>query len=358
MKNCPYCGRQIEDEAEFCLYCMTPLVDKKKINPLTPKRHRVEIILLIIFMLLAAGLALFAVFGDKRQDTGAPTESVYTENESGDFGSADSPSTDTQSGDATSSSLASGGADKEPASSAPSPSGGVSSGGIAALFPSSSKPTSTQTPSNPTNTQTSSESTTTSVPTSSDTTTSTPSAVEPSSSKTSSTKPSSSSKPASSAPASSSEFTYREVDGGIEITGGWDSDKHNMNLTIPSYIDGKKVVGIGKYAFNCEYIANLSLPDTLTYIDEGAFQSVEMLGEVKIPASVRRIENQAFMGCRMLLRFYIYSKDIFVHHYALPNPYPYGRDNSLTIIAYANVLEELQVYIDTVWEAYTGVLTE
>ena len=49
MKICPYCGKKLFDEAEFCLYCMTPLIEKKDLTPKSKK-----LVLKIIAMVAAA----------------------------------------------------------------------------------------------------------------------------------------------------------------------------------------------------------------------------------------------------------------------------------------------------------------
>ena len=52
MKTCPNCKADIEDNANFCLYCMTSLNEKAFIA--TPKRRKLWILLAGILILTAA----------------------------------------------------------------------------------------------------------------------------------------------------------------------------------------------------------------------------------------------------------------------------------------------------------------
>ncbi len=57
MKKCHYCGKEIHENASFCLYCMSKLIDtesvpKKKCNTLKPKKFLIISITLIVSLLL------------------------------------------------------------------------------------------------------------------------------------------------------------------------------------------------------------------------------------------------------------------------------------------------------------------
>ena len=74
------------------------------------------------------------------------------------------------------------------------------------------------------------------------------------------------------------------------------------NLTIPSEIDGHTVKGIGSKAFyGNTSLASVTIPDSVTYIDEYAFADCVNLKSVTIPASVQDIDEYAFG--------YIYNED-------------------------------------------------
>ncbi len=75
-------------------------------------------------------------------------------------------------------------------------------------------------------------------------------------------------------------------------------------LTIPSEINGYKVVAIGDGAFeNNITIKSLTLPDGLTKIGAYAFSHSKKLSSVSIPNSVTTIEEGAFFYCYNL--FYV-----------------------------------------------------
>ncbi len=59
MKRCPYCKATLEDEARFCLYCMTSLDEKQVI---VPAAHRRKAPLWGVTVLLTAALIAFLVW--------------------------------------------------------------------------------------------------------------------------------------------------------------------------------------------------------------------------------------------------------------------------------------------------------
>ena len=65
-------------------------------------------------------------------------------------------------------------------------------------------------------------------------------------------------------------------------------------LEIPSEIDGRKVTGIGDYAFFCSSLTTVTIPDSVTSIGSSAFCGCRSLTAVTIPDSVKSIGDDAF----------------------------------------------------------------
>lgn len=143
------------------------------------------------------------------------------------------------------------------------------------------------------------------------------------------------------------KFTYKTNENGDAVILGYTGDA--KTLTLPSEIDGHKVVAIGERAFGglksplekitipegvtviekdaffdckeltrvnlpsslrfigegafsgCEYLVSISLPNGLETIDVRAFYSCIRLGSLKIPASVKEIGTDAFLTCESLV---------------------------------------------------------
>ncbi len=93
------------------------------------------------------------------------------------------------------------------------------------------------------------------------------------------------------------KYRYNETLGGIEIKKYKGNDE---NVSIPSEINGEKVVKIGNSAFwKCE-VTSVTIPDGITEIDKGAFLDCVRLTSIVIPDSVTRIGEFAFSACRGL----------------------------------------------------------
>lgn len=118
---------------------------------------------------------------------------------------------------------------------------------------------------------------------------------------------------------SESEYRYKEVPGGIEIQSITMNSENKTICVIPSEINEKAVVGIGKNAFQNKRMVEVKLPNTLKYIGEYAFwecvhlekvelsESLETIGkfafsgtglkEIRIPKNVKKIPYMCFAGC-------------------------------------------------------------
>lgn len=76
------------------------------------------------------------------------------------------------------------------------------------------------------------------------------------------------------------------------------------DLEIPSEVTSGDVtytvVGIGQYACMSAAITSLTIPDTVTEIESGAFNYCTSLTSVTIPGSVSVVGDQAFGGCSAL----------------------------------------------------------
>ena len=106
--------------------------------------------------------------------------------------------------------------------------------------------------------------------------------------------------------ATATDFEYKEVSGGVQITkytGGYKSESKDdyIILLIPEAIDGKSVVSIGKEAF--AIVAHLDaviIPDSVTEIENLAFYGCSYLTYVKLGESTKNIGEYAFAMCPSL----------------------------------------------------------
>lgn len=120
-------------------------------------------------------------------------------------------------------------------------------------------------------------------------------AVEPTPEPTATPKPTGTPKPvAESSPIKDFKYSYEEGKGGMVITGYVGNDSR---VVVPGAIDGKPVVEIGAGAFaGCENLVAIELPEGLTTIGTGAFESC-CLEQIAIPETVVSIGATAFGNC-------------------------------------------------------------
>lgn len=78
--------------------------------------------------------------------------------------------------------------------------------------------------------------------------------------------------------------------------GAFESCTALTNITIPN-----SVTSIGKYAFSsCSELTNVTLSSSMTSIGESVFRDCKKLTDITIPSSVTKIDNFAFNGCTSL----------------------------------------------------------
>lgn len=95
------------------------------------------------------------------------------------------------------------------------------------------------------------------------------------------------------------DFRYTESDNTITVIKYTGSAEE---IKLPSTIEGKPVVRIGKDAFQYSTtLASLTIPESITSIGAGAFWGCSGLSSVTIPDSVASIEAGAFAACTGLL---------------------------------------------------------
>ena len=92
-------------------------------------------------------------------------------------------------------------------------------------------------------------------------------------------------------------FTYELDSNDNAVITDFDNSVHGA-VTIPSEIDGHKVTGIGKGAFeNSDDVTSILIPNTVETIEDGAFTGCSNLMGTSLPDSITSIGDNAFMGC-------------------------------------------------------------
>ena len=332
MKKCPNCKAEIEENARFCLYCMTSFEEKQPV--LAPNQEKNKRWLYILAAVLAFALMLcviflcVAAFRKSEPTNGASSDYLFSSH--GDLSSISTstqiPSSDSEQKSSEAASLSGGSgtqtsSDKTSSESKGSEAASLSGGNTQAQGGSGTQTSSNKSSSESKGSGTSTSSagkTSSSGNTTTGSSTSSSASSEPTSSSissasgaSSSSKESSSSNTTSvsSAPSTeTAEFLYRDAQYGDDyavftdltncvVITGIKTASADGRYTIPEKIDGKNVFAIMQGAFCADGIS-----DTVK--------------EVIVPSTVKTIWNSAFTKCYNLTDIYFCGTSIYTDPYA------------------------------------------
>ena len=118
------------------------------------------------------------------------------------------------------------------------------------------------------------------------------------------------------------------------------------NLTVPSQIDGKDVTIIDQEAFCYNiYIKSLKLPNTLKKIKNGAFLNTP-LEYVEISESIELLGAYSFANCKNLETVVILSSNLELNVGCYPlKLMPFANDTNLTIYYPKDSMTEEQLFL-------------
>ncbi|MBR3438872.1 MAG: leucine-rich repeat protein, partial [Clostridia bacterium] len=94
------------------------------------------------------------------------------------------------------------------------------------------------------------------------------------------------------------KLTYRIYNKEVTITDC--SDSASGSITIPDKIAGFPVTCIADHAFTCFKVTGVTIPDSVTGIEEYAFSNCRALSRIVIPKSVTSIGSFAFSTAPLL----------------------------------------------------------
>lgn len=282
MKNCPFCNAEIADNANFCIYCMASLIERKVIvSKKTTLSRRLIHSVAVFVMLIIFSVGSFYILSKIPLN---PPD-IITESE----GYSSDDNSQTSSGSTFLPILF----NKNTASNTPDTSPDTSHD---TQHSSSSEDEST--PSN----NSSSEDSTQSPSETSSTFIDDSSSIISSSSSPSSSPSSDTSKNNAQNNAVPIYLKYEErtsYPSGIVITDCAENTSGTIN--IPKTINGKNVTVIKEAAFaHCKNVTSITLPSTVKIIEGSAFYNCTSLSSINLPGSLTSIGTYAFYGCKSL----------------------------------------------------------
>ncbi len=105
-------------------------------------------------------------------------------------------------------------------------------------------------------------------------------------------------------------FTYESISGGVAIT-SYKGDEETVS--VPAKLGGKKVVAIKAGAFVNRSMKTLVLPNTLTTVENGAFQNCASINTLYMFDTVTSISDSCFRNCKRFQNFRMSAARAPVH---------------------------------------------
>lgn len=106
-------------------------------------------------------------------------------------------------------------------------------------------------------------------------------------------------------------------DGSAELL---DCDSSEMYITIPEKINGAIITKIGSGGFgDCQNAIEITIPDTVTEIENGAFSGLQSLCTVSLGNGVISIGNGAFRECKLLKKIDLPNSVVTIENSAFAN---------------------------------------
>lgn len=94
-------------------------------------------------------------------------------------------------------------------------------------------------------------------------------------------------------------YVYSKSEGDARLVSV--TNRNSKEVVVPEKLGGSPVTVLGQYSlYKCEDAVSVTIPETLTEIERGAFCRCSSLKTVYIPASVREIHSGAFFTCLSL----------------------------------------------------------
>ncbi|MDE5885346.1 MAG: leucine-rich repeat protein [Oscillospiraceae bacterium] len=134
-------------------------------------------------------------------------------------------------------------------------------------------------------------------------------------------------------------FTYQKFADHVDII-SYNKTAEDEIVTVPDKIDGVPVTGIGYKAFALESndvsaIKEIILPDSVTVIDDSAFQYCKTLETIHFPASLYSIGDNAFESCQALQKLQLPEGLVTIGSYA------FRGCNALTSVSLPSTLKSI-----------------